>query len=138
VADINLEQLGRTDSSDGPEVARFAFTGPSYSNLPQTMEAAAKTEGVSVYRKDTADDYFDRSDNFSFALAGVVSHTIAVAFEFSDYHDVGDEADKIDYRNLAKVDEGIAAGVAAVADAQDAPVWSDARGARVFRDAAVK
>jgi hypothetical protein len=138
VADINLEQLGRTDSSDGPEVARFAFTGPSYSNLPQTMGAAAKPEGVSVYRKDTADDYFDRSDNFSFALAGIVAHTAVVAFEFPDYHDVGDEADKIDYRNLAKVDRGIAAGVAAVADGQNAPVWSDARGARVYRDAAVK
>ena len=138
VADINLEQLGRTDSSDGPEVAQVAFTGPSYSNLPQTMEAAAKPEGVSVYRKDTADDYFDRSDNFSFARVGIVAHTIAVAFEFSDYHDVGDEADKIDYRNLAKVDEGIAAGIAAVADAQSAPVWSDARGARVYRDAGPK
>ncbi len=43
VADINLEQLGRTDSSDGPEIARFALTGPSYSNLPSMMSAAAKT-----------------------------------------------------------------------------------------------
>jgi hypothetical protein len=56
-----------------------------------------------------------------------------VAFEFPDYHVVSDEAGKIDYANLAKVDRGIAAGVAAVANAAEAPKWSDARGARVYR-----
>ena len=134
IADINLEQLGRTDTSDGPEMARFALTGPSYSNLPAIMSAAAKTAGAVVYRKETADDYFDRSDNYSFALAGIVAHTVVVAFEFSDYHAVSDEAGKIDYGNLAKVDRGIAAGVAAVANAAQAPRWSDAKGARVYRE----
>jgi hypothetical protein len=136
VADINLEQLGRTDTSDGPELTRFGFTGPSYSNLPQMMAAAAKTEGTTVYRKETADDYFDRSDNYSFALAGVVAHTIVVAYEFPDYHAVSDEAEKIDYANLARVDRGIAAGAAAVANATEAPKWSDTRAARMYREAA--
>lgn len=135
IADINLEQLGRTDSSDGPEIARFAFNGPSYSNLPQIMTAAARTAGVAVYQKGDADDYFDRSDNYSFALAGIVAHTAVVAFEFADYHAVSDEAGKIDYENLAKVDRGIAAGVAAVANAAEAPKWSDTKAARVYRDA---
>ncbi len=136
VADINLEQLGRTDSSDGPQLARFGFTGPSYSNLPQMMASAAKTAGAAVYRKETADDYFNRSDNYSFALAGVVAHTIVVAFEFPDYHAVSDEAEKIDYANLAKVDRGIAAGLAAVANATETPKWSDTKATRVYRDGA--
>jgi len=134
VADINLEQLGRTDSSDGPEIDRFALTGPSYSDLAQVMTAAAKAVGTAVYRKDTADDYFDRSDNYSFALAGIVAHTVVVAFEFPDYHAVSDEAGKIDYGNLVKVDRGIAAGVAAVANAAEAPKWS-VKAARTYRDA---
>jgi len=136
IADINLEQLGRTDSSDGPEIGRFAFTGAAYSNLPQIVSPAAKTAGVTVYRKETSGDYFDRSDNYSFALAGVVAHTIVVGFEFADYHEVSDEAWKLDYRNLARVDRGIAAGVAAVANADEAPKWSDAKGARIYRDTA--
>jgi len=136
VADINLEQLGRTDSSDGPEIDRFALTAPSYSDLAQVMTAAAKTVGTAVYRKDTADDYFGRSDNYSFALAGIVAHTVVVAFEFPDYHAVGDEAEKIDYGNLVKVDRAIAAGVAAVANAAQAPKWSNAQAARAYRDAA--
>ena len=100
------------------------------------MASAAKTAGAAVYRKETADDYFDRSDNYSFALAGVVAHTVVVAFEFPDYHAVSDEADKIDYANLAKVDRGIAAGVAAVANATETPKWSDTKATRVYRDGA--
>jgi len=135
VADINLEQLGRTDTSEGPEIAKFAFTGPSFSNLPAMMNAPAKAAGTSVYRKDNADEYFDRSDNYSFALAGVVAHTIVVAFEFPDYHAVSDEASKIDYGNLAKVDRGIAAGIAAVANAAETPRWSDAPAAGAYKNA---
>ena len=136
IADINLEQLGRTDSSDGPELARFAFTGPSYSDLPRTMAAAAKTAGVTVYRKETADEYFDRSDNYSFAAAGIVAHTIVVAFEFPGYHEVNDEADKLDYRNLVKVDRAIAAGLESVADSPVPPKWSDTKAAQPYRAAA--
>ncbi len=132
VANLNLEQLGRTDSSDGPEIGTFAFTGDGYSDLPHIVAAAAKTQGVSIYHKDTSDDYFDRSDNYSFAAAGIVAHTLVVAFEFPDYHEVSDEAKKIDYANLAKVDRGIAAGVEAVADAAEAPKWSNAAGAKRY------
>jgi hypothetical protein len=136
VANLNLEQLGRTDSSDGPEIATFALTGESYSDLPRTVADAAKTQGVSTFHKDGSDDYFDRSDNYSFAAAGIVAHTLVVAFEFADYHEVSDEANKIDYDNLAKVNRGIAAGVLAVADASEPPKWSNAAGAKPYRDAA--
>ena len=42
----------------------------------------------------------------------------------------------IDYNNLAKVNRGIAAGVLAVANAAEAPKWSNAAGAKPYRDAA--
>lgn len=111
VANINLEQMGRTDEQDGPEVGAFAFTGPSYSNLPATMTAAARTQGVKVYSKRNADGFYDRSDNYPFAEAGIVAHTVVVAFEYPDYHGPGDEWEKIDYVNMARVDRGVAAGV---------------------------
>ena len=133
VADINLEQLGRTDEQSGPQVGSFSFTGPSYSNLPALMEDAAKQEGVKVYAKRGADAYFDRSDNYAFALAGVVAHTIVVAYEFPDYHAAGDEWQKIDYPNMAKVDRGVAAGVLGIANRAERPGWSDAKEAAVYR-----
>jgi hypothetical protein len=135
VANINLEQMGRTDEESGKEVGAFAFTGPSFSNLPAIMTEAAKAEGVSVYRRKDADDFFDRSDNYAFAQFGIIAHTIAVAFEYPDYHAMGDKWEKIDYANMAKVDRGVAAGIVRLADEPDAPRWSDAKGAAIYRDA---
>jgi Zn-dependent M28 family amino/carboxypeptidase len=125
VANINLEQMGRTDEVDGKEVGAFAFTGPSYSNLPALMTAAARTQGVRIYNKKGADSFFDRSDNYSFAEVGIVAHTVVVAFEYPDYHAPGDTWEKLDYANMAKVDRAIAAGILRLADAPQPPAWSD-------------
>jgi len=133
VADINLEQMGRTDEQTGREVHAFAFTGPAFSDLPDIMTQAAKAEGISVYRRRDADDFFDRSDNYSFAQFGVIAHTVAVAFEYPDYHALGDTVDKIDFANMAAVDRGIAAGLIELADEPGVPQWSDAKGAAVYR-----
>jgi Zn-dependent M28 family amino/carboxypeptidase len=138
VANINLEQMGRTDDTGGKELDAFAFTGPSYSDLPEIVSAAASAEGVKTWQKRSADEFFDRSDNYAFALRGVVAHTVVVAFEYPDYHAVGDEWRKIDYDNMAKVDRGVAAGVLAIADAADRPHWSDAKAAARYRESAGK
>ena len=135
VANINLEQMGRTDDADGKEIGAFAFTGPSYSDIPELMSSAARAESVKTWSKAGADDFFDRSDNYAFALHGVVAHTIVVAFEYPDYHAVGDEWRKIDYANMAKVDRGVAAGLLAIADSPERPKWSDSEDAARYRNA---
>jgi Zn-dependent M28 family amino/carboxypeptidase len=135
VADVNLEQMGRTDDNDGPEAGTFAFTGPSYSDLAARMAEPARSQGVKVYTHRGADSFFDRSDNYAFARAGVVAHTIAVAFEFPDYHAVGDEWQKIDYANMAKVDRAVAAGLLDLADTDAAPQWSNSKEAQPYRQA---
>jgi hypothetical protein len=119
--------MGRTDEQDGPEVGAFAFTGPSYSDLPATMTAAARAQGVKVYVKRGADEFYDRSDNYAFAEAGVVAHTLVVAFEYPDYHAPGDKWEKIDYANMARVDRGIAAGILQIADAAAPPKAASGR-----------
>jgi hypothetical protein len=136
VAEINLEQMGRTDDNHGPEVGAFAFTGPSYSDLPSRMGAAARAEGVKVYAGQGADSFFDRSDNYAFALAGIVAHTVVVAFDYPDYHGLGDEWRKIDYANMAKVDRGLAAGLLDLADSDAVPKWSGAKETQRYREAA--
>ncbi len=138
VADINLEQMGRTDDTGGKRVLSFTITGTSYSNLSAVMTAAAKAEGVDTWALKDSDDYFDRSDNYAFALHGVVAHTIVVASEYPDYHAVGDTVDKIDFANMAKVDRGVAAGLLRIADDPAPPQWSDASGAVIYREAGRK
>jgi hypothetical protein len=77
-----------------------------------------------VYETPNGDDFFDRSDNQTFAEHGIPAHTLAVALEFPDYHGTGDVWQKIDYGNMAKVDRMIALGVVMLADSPGAPRWN--------------
>ena len=135
VANLNLEQLGRTDDSDGVRLNSFALTGQSYSDLPAILAEGLKSEGVNLYKKRGSDSYFDRSDNYAFALAGIVSHTAVVAFEYPDYHAPGDEWRKLDYANMARVDRGIAAALLHLANRPSPPQWNSTRDAELFRNA---
>jgi peptidase M28-like protein len=125
VADINLEQLGRTDSSEGPEIANATFTGFEYSDLPAVFQKAGAMTGVKVYEAHNGgDEYFARSDNQSFAGHGIPAHTVVVAFDFPDYHGLGDQWTKVDYDNMTKVDRMLALGMLLVADDPRAPKWN--------------
>ena len=70
------------------------------------------------------DEYFNRSDNLAFADHGIPAHTAVVAAEFPDYHAVGDEWQKIDYDNMAKVDRMLALGILMIADNPHPPKWN--------------
>jgi hypothetical protein len=125
IADINLEQLGRTDDSERPKVLEFNLTGFSYTTLAATFQKAAEEAGVrAVNDMPSGDSYFARSDNARFADAGVPDTTISVAYMFPDYHAVGDEWPKLDYDNMAKVDNALALAALDLADSAGAPEWN--------------
>ncbi|MGI8991678.1 MAG: M28 family peptidase [Bryobacteraceae bacterium] len=125
VAEVNLEQIGRTDDASGPQIGTATFTGFDFTNLPKTFEAAGAETGVKVYKSGDSDSYFDRSDNQSLADHGVPAHTLAVSLVFPDYHKVSDEWDKIDYANMAKIDRMVALGLIMLADNPEAPKWNE-------------
>jgi hypothetical protein len=125
VAQINLEQVGRTDDTRGPQVNRAALTGFDYSDVGSIMEAAADKLGITIYHPGKYSDmFFSQSDNLPLARLGVPAHTVGVSFEFPDYHRPGDEWQKIDYDNMARVDRAVAAGLLAIADNPVAPKWN--------------
>ena len=125
IADVNIEQVGRTDDSETPQIASATITGFTYSDLPQLFAEAGKATGVKVYDRNPSDDpYFARSDNQPFADAGIPSHTAVVALEFPDYHAVGDEWHKIDYNNMTVVDRMLGLGVISLANDRDTPRWN--------------
>jgi Zn-dependent M28 family amino/carboxypeptidase len=124
VVDLNLEQLGRTDDLEGPRVGAFNMTGFDYTNLPEIFaRAGAATDIRAVKHEKNSDAYFRRSDNAAFADAGVPSTTISVAYDFPDYHKQGDEWQKLDYENMAKVDRTIALAMIDIANRSEAPKW---------------
>jgi peptidase M28-like protein len=125
VADLNLEQLGRTDSTVGKQVENATLTGYQYSDVTKFLEQAGRETGIKVYEdKEASEPYFLRSDNEALARLGIPAHTIAVAYDFPDYHAAGDEWQKIDYENMAKVDRMIGLAVVNLANSATAPEWN--------------
>lgn len=126
VVDLNLEQVGRTDDLEGPRVGAFNMTGFDYTDLPAIFARAGAETGIkAVKHEKNSDAYFRRSDNAAFADAGVPSTTISVAYDFPDYHKPGDEWQKLDYENMAKVDRTIALAMIEIANSATAPKWDE-------------
>lgn len=136
IAMVNLEQIGRTDDSEGPRVSEFNFTGFDYSDLPERFKKVIEPSGVKVTKHPRlSDPYFNASDNAAFAGAGIPAHTISVAYSFPDYHKVGDHWDKLDYANMAKLVDAMAKGVRAIADDAKPVKWNETDRTKRYVDA---
>ena len=137
VADLNLEQLGRTDAPGGSTVGKASVTGFDFSDVGQVLHNVGAEFGFHIDNDPGNDAFFARSDNQALADLGVPSHTIAAAYEFPDYHKVGDEWQKIDYDNMAKLDRVITAAVLEIANSSKTPQWNvDSKSAEKYRKAA--
>ncbi|HEU4390619.1 MAG TPA: M28 family peptidase [Blastocatellia bacterium] len=126
VADINLEQVGRTDSTEGPQIGTASLTGYDYSEVGTILTAAGHITGIKVYKHErNSDAYFNRSDNQALATLGVAAHTLCVAYDYPDYHKASDHWDKIDYANMAKVVKMVAVGILMIAERTAEPTWNE-------------
>lgn len=125
VADVNLEQMGRTDDDEGPQISRTGMTGFDFSDMGTIFAGAGARTGVEVFKhKVNSDKYFAHSDNQALADKGVPAHTLSVAYGFPDYHGLGDKWHKLDYDNMAKVGRMVALGVWTLANDPKAPQWN--------------
>ncbi len=138
VADLNLEHLGRTDSTERNKAGTASLTGYDYSDLAAVFEEAGRATGIEVYKDDRRSDaFFADSDNYPLAAVGVVAHTVCVVFEdFADYHGPGDEWPKIDFANMTRTVRMVGAALLMVADSEQEPRWrADASPAAPYRAA---
>lgn len=126
VAMVNLEQVGRTDSSEGPQVNNASMTGFDFTDLGPIFKAAGEKTGITVYKHEqNSDAFFGRSDNQALADAGVPAHTLCTAFVYPDYHQPGDHWEKVDYENMARVNRMIGLSLLTIADNPVAPKWNE-------------
>ncbi len=127
VADINLEQVGRTDDIEGSQVNRASLTGFDFSDVGEVFRQAGDLTGITVFKHPrNSDAFFGRSDNQALADQGVPAHTLCVAFEYPDYHGLGDHWDKVDYENMARTNRMVALGLLMIAENPVAPKWNEA------------
>ena len=124
IAQLNLEQVGRTDSTEGRQISNASVTGFDYSDVANYFERAGEATGIKVYSNpQNSDLYFNASDNAPFAEVGIPAHSLTVAFDYPDYHAVGDEWQKIDYDNMAKVGRAVGLTLVMLASSEHVPHW---------------
>lgn len=124
VANLNFEQMGRTDGDSGSRAGKLTASGFDYTTLGALLEAAGADTGIEA-AKDGAnsDAFFSRSDNQALADAGVPAITVSVAWTFPDYHRPGDEWHKLDYANMERAVRTCAVAVWRAANAGERPAW---------------
>lgn len=126
IANLNLEQVGRTDSTEGPQVSRASLTGFAFSTVADTLVEAGRALGIEVFNHPAnSESFFRRSDNIVFAGRGIPAHTLCVSYEYPDYHARGDHWEKVDYENLSRIDRMTALGLYLLADAAEPPTWRE-------------
>ena len=108
VANVNLEMLGRPE-----EGARHKawMTGWTKSDLGELMALGAARADVEVFRHERySPRLYGASDNASFVRRGVIGHSFSAGSLHEDYHQVGDEWQKLDLPHMTVVIRGLFAG----------------------------
>ncbi len=119
VAEIEFEQTALPEAKVGGK--EFWMTGSQLSDLRTLLVQ---------HGSQLADDpfpgnpFFRASDNYSFAEKGVVAHTMSGAAEFPDYHQPGDEAQKLNYDFLANSLQAVLPGLEWLANNAEQPEYA--------------
>ncbi len=123
-ANLNFEQMGRTDDNSGSRAGKLTASGFDYTTLGELLTLAGKDTGVEAFKDGSnSDSFFSRSDNQALADLGIPAITVSVAWTFPDYHRPGDEWEKLDYENMERAVRTCAIAVWRAANADTAPQW---------------
>ena len=100
-AQFQIEMIGRPDSLAGG-FGKTWLTGYERS----TMGAMLADAGIAIVQDPRPDQrFFMRSDNYAFARAGIPAHTLSSFNLHTDYHQVSDEVEFIDFAHMTAVIE---------------------------------
>lgn len=116
---LNYEMIGRADELVGG-AGRLWLTGHNRSNLM----AAIEEQGISISADlRPEENFFERSDNYAFAVRGIVAQTFSTYNMHSDYHKVGDEWQTLDYEHMETATREAYRIARLVADGAIDPAW---------------
>ncbi|MSR61528.1 MAG: M20/M25/M40 family metallo-hydrolase [Planctomycetes bacterium] len=119
VADLNFEMLGRPDELVGG-AGHLWLTGFEHSNLG----AAWGEQGLPIVADPRPEKhFFSRSDNYAFALEGVVAQSLSSFNMHKEYHTPRDEPDTLDYAHLEAAGRVALQAARTLADGTLQPAW---------------
>ena len=119
VANIEFEMVGSPD----PQFAKgsLMMTGFERSNLGSTLRARGALIMPDPY---PAQHFFERSDNYSLALEGVVAHTISGWATIPSYHTPNDTIEHIDMDFMTRAIQSLVEPVTWLANSDFRPQWN--------------
>ena len=120
VANVNIEMIGRPEAGAS---GKCWSTGWDESNMSELMSVGAKDVGVLIFQHPqfSGDMLYRSSDNYPFAQKGVIAHSFSAGSLHEDYHMPGDESQKLDFRHMTKVIQGLFAGTLPMANGEVTP-----------------
>lgn len=122
VAALQFEMLGRPDPMLGP--GRVWFTGYDRSDLGAEL---AKHGAPLVADPRPEQGFYERSDNYRLAQAGVVAHTVSSFGLHDDYHQPDDEVERIDFGHLQAAVRGMMPAIRFLLDGDFKPRFAPGR-----------
>lgn len=118
VADFNFEMLGRPDPKVPP--GTLWLTGYERSTLgPELVRQGAAL----VADPRPEQNFFQRSDNYTLAVRGVVAHTVSSFNLHTDYHRPSDDVSKIDFPFMTRSINSLVAPIQWLANTRFRPSW---------------
>ena len=118
VTDLNFEMLGRPDAKVAP--GKLWLTGYQRSTLgPELVRNGAAL----VADPHPEQNFFQRSDNYSLALRGVVAHTVSSFGLHTDYHRPSDEIGKIDFPFMTQAINSMVKPIQWLSNSRYRPAW---------------
>lgn len=118
VANIQFEMIGRPDRKVAPNT--LWLTGYERSSLgPQLAQQGARL----VADPHPEQNFFQRSDNYTLALKGVVAHTVSSFGLHTDYHRPSDDISKIDFPFMTQSINSMISPIRWLANSTFRPTW---------------
>ena len=119
IANLQFEMIGRPD--DTVPAQTLWLTGYDRSNLgPELARRGARL----VADPHLEENFFQRSDNYTFARQGIIAHTVSSYGLHQDYHHASDENGKIDFVHMTRSIESMVAPVRWLAGSTFMPAWN--------------
>ena len=120
IANVNIEMIGRPEAGAS---GKCWSTGWDESDMSELMSVGAKEVGVLIFQHPqfSGDMLYRSSDNYPFAQKGVIAHSFSAGSLHEDYHMPGDESQKLDFRHMTKVIQGLFAGTLPMANGEFTP-----------------